>query len=61
MIFMLQKDVEEEIEKLKSKKMELVNKINLTLDFEERDNLEKEVEKIEEQIQLLEKMKTSKV
>ncbi|MEM5801891.1 MAG: hypothetical protein QXQ18_00690 [Candidatus Aenigmatarchaeota archaeon] len=58
---MLQKDVEEEIEKLKSKKMELVNKINLTLDFEERDNLEKEVEKIEEQIQLLEKMKTSKV
>jgi hypothetical protein len=51
-------EIEREIEKLRLKKLELTNKINLTLDYDERDFLEREIERIDKQIQLLEKLKT---
>jgi len=55
---MLPKDVDIEIEKLKAKKIGLANKINLTRDFEEKEELQKEVERIQNQIDILEKFKS---
>jgi hypothetical protein len=55
---MLPKDVDSEIEKLKTKKIEIANKIKLTTDFEEKEKLRKEIEKIQAQIEILEKLKT---
>ncbi len=55
---MLPKDVDIEIEKLKAKKIGLANKINLTRDFEEKEELQKEVERIQNQIDVLEKFKS---
>ena len=46
-------DIQEEIEKLEAKKIELINRINLSEDEVEKDELRKEVEKIEKQIEML--------
>jgi len=54
---MLTADVEREIEKLKLKKSEVTNKINLTNDFDEKETLEKQLSAINSQIKLLEKLK----
>lgn len=54
---MLPKDVDSEIEKLKTKKIEIANRINLTTDFEEKEELQREVERIQAQIDVLEKFK----
>jgi len=50
-------EIEEEIEKLKMKKIELVSKINLTTDFDEKEELQQQVERIQNQIDTLEKFK----
>jgi len=50
-------EVEREVEKLKAKKLELMTKSDLTNDFNEKDNLEKEIERIKNQIETLEKLK----
>jgi hypothetical protein len=50
------KSLQEEIERLRLKKLELLSKLNLTYDFDEREEYEKEIEKIDEQIKLLEKL-----
>jgi hypothetical protein len=55
---MLPEDVELEMERLKEKKIEVANKINLTTDFEEKEELKKELERIQMQIDTLEKFKT---
>lgn len=55
---MLPKDVDSEIEKLKAKKIEIANRINLTTDFEEKEELQREIERIQAQIEILEKLKT---
>lgn len=54
---MLAEDVEREVEKLKMKKTELVSKMNLTRDFDEKEELRDEIARIERQIRLLEKLK----
>ncbi len=54
---MIAEDADKEIEKLKLKKVELTNKINMTTDFDEKDRFERELAKIGEQIRLLEKLK----
>jgi hypothetical protein len=54
---MLPADAEREIEKLKLKKTELTNKINLTNDFDEKEILERQLSAISSQIKLLEKLK----
>jgi len=46
-------DIQEEIEKLEAKKIELINRINLSEDEVEKDELRKEVERIEKQIEML--------
>jgi hypothetical protein len=55
---MLPKDVDAEIERLKIKKIEIANRINLTSDFEEKEELRREVERIQAQIEILEKLRT---
>ena len=52
-------DFEVEVERLKAKKLELVSKLNLTSDFDEKEEYEKRIESLERQIRLLEKLKGS--
>jgi hypothetical protein len=54
---MLNEDVEREIEKLKLKKVEITNKLNMTDDFELHDSLEREVARINDQMRTLEKLR----
>ena len=53
-------DIEDEIEKLKMKKVELVHKINLTMDFEEKEGLQAQVNQIQKQIETLEKFRVTR-
>lgn len=48
-------NVEEELEKLKAKKLELITRLNLTNDETEKANLKEEIERIDKQIETLEK------
>ncbi|GEM_PF-1739307 len=50
-------EIELEIERLKSKKVELVSKLNLASDFEEKEELQERLERIEKQIAMLERFK----
>jgi len=50
-------EIELEIERLKSKKVELVSKLNLTSDFEEKEDLQEQLERIEKQIAMLERFR----
>lgn len=52
------KDVDREIERLKSKKIEIANRINLASDFEEKEEFQREIGRIQAQINVLEKLKT---
>lgn len=54
---MLEADLEKEIERLKVKKVELTNKMNLTTSFDEKEEYTKEIEIIQRQIEVLEKFK----
>ena len=54
---MLQEDVDSEIEKLKLKKVELTNRLNITNDFDEKEELKQEIAKLQEQIEILEKFR----
>jgi len=54
---MLPKEADQEIEKLRLRKLEFTNKMNITSNFEEREDLEEEIERIDKQIQILEKLK----
>ena len=49
-------DLAAEIEKLKLKKIELTNKINIVNNFEEQEDLKRRVELIHNQIETLEKL-----
>lgn len=51
-------EIEDEIERLRSKKIELLGKLNLTHDFEEKERYEMEIERIDKQIKLLERMRS---
>jgi hypothetical protein len=52
-------EIEAEIEKLKQRKIELTSRINLTADFNEREELDREIERIDKQIAVLERFKNS--
>jgi hypothetical protein len=49
-------EIEQEIEKLKLKKIELLGKLNITSDFDEKEEYEREIERINRQIKLLESL-----
>ena len=50
-------DIESEIEKLRLKKVELTNKLNIEYDFDEKEEIRKEVQSIQRQIDTLERYK----
>ncbi len=50
-------DIESEIEKLRLKKVELTNKLNIEYDFDEKEEIRKEVQSIQQQIDTLERYK----
>lgn len=50
-------DVESEIQRLKAKKVEIVSRLNLTTDFNEKEELEEKLERIEKEISFLERVK----
>lgn len=50
-------EIENEIDKLRMKKVEITNKINLTNSFDEKEEYAKELEVIQKQINVLEKLK----
>lgn len=50
-------EIEEEIERLKMKKVEIVSKINLANSFDEKEEHAKDLEIIQKQIEVLEKLK----
>jgi hypothetical protein len=55
---MLPQDIDAEVEKLKVRKIELTNRLNFVTDFEEKEEIEKEIESIQKQIDLLESLRT---
>ncbi len=54
---MLVEDVEDEIEKLKVRKIELTNKMNMTTSFDDKEEMKADISRIDEQIEILEKLK----
>jgi hypothetical protein len=54
---MLPEDVDDEIEKLKARKIELTNKMNMTTSFDEKEELKDEIDRLKGQVEILEKFK----
>ena len=54
---MMVEDVEEEIGRLKARKVALSNMMNMTTSFDEKDELKEEVDRLSAQIATLEKMR----
>lgn len=52
-------DIEDEIEKLRMKKIEMTNKMNMVTSFEDKEDLKQGISRITDQIALLEKLRTS--
>lgn len=52
-------DIDDEIEKLRMKKVEITNKMNMVTSFEDKEDLKQDIARITEQISLLERLKTS--
>lgn len=50
-------DIEDEIERLKMKKVEITHRINMTEFVDEKEDYTKELEIIQRQIDILEKLK----
>ena len=50
-------EFDSEIERLKMKKVELTNKFNITDDYEEKEEIKLHVQRIQHQIDTLEKFK----
>lgn len=48
-------EIEDEIEKLRSRKLELASKLTQANEFEEKEKLKEEIERIEEEIKILER------
>jgi len=55
---MLPEDAESEIKRLKLVKAEIASKISFTNDFEEKDKLEQTLSRVNQQIRMLERLKT---
>jgi len=53
----MENDISEEIEKLRLKKVELTSKMNMTTDFDDKEKIEDEINRIQDQIKMLEKFR----
>ena len=54
---MLPEDVEGEIERLKLRKVELTNRLNIIDDYDEKEDLREDIERIQKQIDILERFR----
>jgi len=54
---MLAEDVEMEIEKLKVRRLEMTNRMNMTTSFDDKDEMKEDINGINRQIEILEKLK----
>lgn len=52
----MQDDVEMEIEKMRVRIVELTNRVNLVSDYDEKENMKSEIERIQKQISTLERL-----
>jgi hypothetical protein len=50
-------DIAEEIEKLKLKKLELTNRMNMAVSFDDKEDIRQEIVRITAQIEILDKFK----
>ncbi|MBI4010178.1 MAG: hypothetical protein HY361_03245 [Candidatus Aenigmarchaeota archaeon] len=50
-------DIDMEIEKLKFRKIELTNKLNIAYDFEEKEDIRLDIQRLQQQIDTLLKFK----
>ena len=48
-------DLSSEIEKLKARRMELASKVNVTRDSDEKEELKMQIERLQKQIDMLER------
>jgi len=53
----MQNDIDDEIEKLQLKKVELTSEMNVTTDFDDKEKIEDEINRIQDQIKMLEKFR----
>jgi uncharacterized protein YicC (UPF0701 family) len=53
---MMRNDVNEEIDRLKARKVELSNKMNMVTSFDEKDELKEEIGRLNAQIATLERL-----
>ena len=49
-------EIEEEIERLRAKKVELAAKLSMSNDFDEKEDLKEKIKEIDRQIETLERM-----
>jgi seryl-tRNA synthetase len=56
---MLAEDVEKEVERLKNRKKELSTKLGMIRNSNEKEMIKNEIKRIDEQINILEKLKTT--
>ncbi len=54
---MTPEDIDEEIEKLKVRRIEITNRMNTTTSFDDKESLKSDIDRINKQIGILEKMK----
>jgi len=54
---MMRSDVNEEIDRLKARKIELSNRVNMTTSFDEKDELKEDIGRLNAQISTLEKLR----
>jgi len=52
--------IEEEIERLRAKKVELAAKMSLTHDFEEKEEIKERIDELDRQIEMLEKLASNR-
>ena len=50
-------DIDGEIDKLKYKKIELANRLNMAISFEDKEEIKLEIQRVQNQIETLEKYK----
>ena len=53
---MMKEDVKDEIDKLRSRRLELTNRMNMTTSFDEKEVIREDLERIGKQIDVLEKL-----
>ncbi|MFH1623477.1 MAG: hypothetical protein ABIA12_03135 [Candidatus Aenigmatarchaeota archaeon] len=54
---MMNEDVNNEVDRLKARKVELSNRMNMTTSFDDKEEIKEEIDRLNAQIAMLEKFK----